>query len=138
MRPALTLLGTRAVQAALTAWLLATLCFAFVHALPGDMALRVAAARVGDERVTVETTERIRREEGLDRPLAVQYAAWLGSIATGDLGQSLVSRQPCGRRSPITAASRSAWARSAGWSPISSPCRSASPAVLRREDGSTA
>jgi peptide/nickel transport system permease protein len=94
VRPALALLGTRAAQAALTAWLLATLCFAFIHALPGDMALRVAAARVGDERVTIETTERIRREEGLDRPLAVQYAAWLGRIATGDLGQSLVSRQP--------------------------------------------
>jgi len=94
VRPALALLGARAAQAALTAWLLATLCFAFIHALPGDMALRVAAARVGDERVTVETTERIRREEGLDRPLAVQYAAWLGRVATGDLGQSLVSRQP--------------------------------------------
>lgn len=94
MSPALSLVGTRAVQAALTAWLLASLCFAFIHALPGDTALRIAAARVGEERVTTEAAERIRREEGLDRPLAVQYAHWLGRLAQGDLGQSLVSRKP--------------------------------------------
>jgi peptide/nickel transport system permease protein len=59
-------------QALATAAVLASLCFVFVHALPGDLALRVAAARVGDERVTPETAERIRREEGLDQPLIVQ------------------------------------------------------------------
>jgi peptide/nickel transport system permease protein len=94
MSPALRLLGTRATQAALTAWLLATLCFAFMHALPGDTALRLAAARLGEERVTIETAERIRREEGLDQPFVVQYAHWLGRLARGDLGRSLVSRQP--------------------------------------------
>lgn len=94
MSPSLRLLGTRAVQAALTAWLLATLCFAFIHALPGDTALRLAAARIGEERVTAEAAERIRREEGLDQPLAAQYARWLGRLAQGDLGRSLVSRRP--------------------------------------------
>lgn len=87
-------LASRVVQALLTAWLLATLCFAFTHALPGDTALRIAAARVGDERVTIELAERLRREEGLDRPLGAQYLGWLGRIATGDLGRSLVSRKP--------------------------------------------
>jgi peptide/nickel transport system permease protein len=81
-------------QALATAAVLATLCFAFVHALPGDLALRVAAARVGDERVTPETAERIRREEGLDRPLIVQYGQWMGALARGDLGRSLVSGKP--------------------------------------------
>jgi len=94
MSPALSLLGTRALQAVLTAWLLASLCFAFMHALPGDTALRIAAARIGEERVTTETAERIRREEGLDQPIARQYARWLGRLAQGDLGQSLVSRKP--------------------------------------------
>lgn len=94
MSPALRLVGTRATQAALTAWLLATLCFAFMHALPGDTALRIAAARVGEDRITTETAERIRREEGLDQPLAIQYAGWLGRLARADLGRSLVSRQP--------------------------------------------
>ncbi|MCA3651049.1 MAG: ABC transporter permease, partial [Methylobacterium sp.] len=45
-----------------TAAILASLCFVFVHALPGDLALRIAAARVGDERVTPESADRIRRE----------------------------------------------------------------------------
>ncbi len=81
-------------QALATAAVLASLCFVFVHALPGDLALRVAAARVGDDRVTPETADRIRREEGLDRPLIVQYGQWMGNLARGDLGRSLLSRKP--------------------------------------------
>jgi len=88
------LIGSRLSQALLTAWLLASLCFAFVHALPGDTALRIAAARLGDDRVTAEAADRIRREEGLDRPLYRQYLSWLGRIASLDLGHSLVSRRP--------------------------------------------
>lgn len=94
MRPLLALFGQRAAQALLTAWLLATLCFGFVHALPGDTALRIAGARIGEDRVTAETIQRIQREEGLDRPLPAQYFTWLGRILVGDLGRSLVSRKP--------------------------------------------
>jgi peptide/nickel transport system permease protein len=88
------LILNRLAQAVATAAVLASLCFAMVHALPGDLALRVAAARVGDERVTPETADRIRREEGLDRPLVVQYGQWMGHIARGDLGRSLLSGKP--------------------------------------------
>jgi peptide/nickel transport system permease protein len=84
----------RLAQALATAAVLASLCFAMVHALPGDLALRVAAARVGDERVTPETADRIRREEGLDRPLIVQYGQWMANLAKGDLGRSLLSGKP--------------------------------------------
>jgi peptide/nickel transport system permease protein len=94
MKAAARMVVARIGQALATAAVLATLCFAFVHALPGDLALRVAAARVGDERVTPQTAERIRREEGLDRPLIVQYGAWMGRLAQGDLGRSLVSGKP--------------------------------------------
>jgi peptide/nickel transport system permease protein len=84
----------RAAQALATAAVLASLCFVFVHALPGDLALRVAAARVGEDRVTPETADRIRREEGLDRPLVIQYGQWMGDLARGDLGRSLLSGKP--------------------------------------------
>jgi len=84
----------RLAQAIATALVLASLCFAFTHALPGDTALRVAAARVGEDRLTAEIVERIRREEGLDRPILQQYASWIGRLATFDLGRSLVSRRP--------------------------------------------
>jgi peptide/nickel transport system permease protein len=88
------LVATRVAQAALVAWAIATLSFAFLHALPGDLALQVAAARVGEDRVTPELAERIRQEEGLDRGIAVQYADWLMRLGTGDFGRSLVSRKP--------------------------------------------
>ena len=88
------LIVTRCAQAVITAWVLATLCFGFVHALPGDLALRIAATRLGEDRVTQEAATRIRIEEGLDRPLAVQYAHWLSQLAKGHLGVSLVTRKP--------------------------------------------
>jgi peptide/nickel transport system permease protein len=88
------IIAARLAQALATAALLATLCFGFVQALPGDLALRVAAARVGDERLTPEMADRIRREEGLDRPLIVQYGLWMATLARGDLGRSLVSGKP--------------------------------------------
>ncbi len=90
----LRIVASRLVQAVLTALVLASLCFAFVQALPGDAALRIAAARSGDDRVTAESVARVREQEGLDRPLLAQYASWIGRLAQGDLGHSLVSRQP--------------------------------------------
>jgi peptide/nickel transport system permease protein len=84
---------SRVLQGLATAWVLATLCFVFTHALPGDLSTRIAAARVGEERLTVETADRVRREEGLDRPLARQYLHWLNHLARGDLGRSLISRK---------------------------------------------
>jgi peptide/nickel transport system permease protein len=92
--PLARIIAARLTQALATAFVLATLCFAFVHALPGDAALRIAAARVGEDRLTEEVTERIRREEGLDRPVLMQYAHWMGRLAQGDLGKSLVTRKP--------------------------------------------
>ncbi len=49
---------------------------------------------MGDERLTPETADRIRREEGLDRPLIVQYGQWMANLAQGDLGRSLLSGKP--------------------------------------------
>lgn len=93
----LRIVASRLVQAVLTTLVLASLCFAFVQALPGDAALRIAAARSGDDRVTAESVARIRAQEGLDRPVLAQYASWIGQLARGDLGHSLVSRQPVWR-----------------------------------------
>jgi peptide/nickel transport system permease protein len=84
----------RVGQAILVAWAIATLSFSFMHVLPGDIALRIAAARTGEDRLTQELADRIRREEGLDRPLPEQYGRWLLRLVSGDLGRSLVSRKP--------------------------------------------
>ncbi len=84
----------RAGQALLTAVLVATLCFAALHVLPGDLALQAAAARYGEDRLTTANVELLRQEAGLDQPVAAQYARWLVHLAEGDFGRSLLTGQP--------------------------------------------
>ena len=62
--------------------------FAF-RAIPGDAA-RILA---GDD-APIERVEQIRRDLGLDRPVLVQYATYLGDLLRGDLGTSFSSRRP--------------------------------------------
>ena len=88
-----TLLG-QLCQAAGVSLMVATICFAALHALPGDLALHAAAARYGDDRITLGNVELLRRQAGLDRPLAVQYASWIGRLAAGDAGRSLLTGRP--------------------------------------------
>ena len=47
-----------------------------------------------DEYATLEQYEAWGRQMGLDRPLVVQYGVWLSNTARGDLGMSLLYRQP--------------------------------------------
>ncbi len=67
----------------------ATLVFSLIHLVPGDPVV----AMLG-ETAAPEDVARLRRQLGLDRPLPVQYAAFLGGIARGDLGTSLRTNQP--------------------------------------------
>jgi len=84
----------RLLQAALVALAVATLCFAALQAMPGDLALRVAAARYGEDQLGNAMIDEVRHAAGLDRPVLVQYADWLGAVATGRVGRSLVTEQP--------------------------------------------
>jgi len=68
---------------------LSLLLFVWVRALPGTP----AAALLG-ERATPAAVERFERQYGLDRPIHVQYWAYVKTIASGDLGTSVASRRP--------------------------------------------
>jgi peptide/nickel transport system permease protein len=46
---------------------------------------------------TADDIARIHKQLGLDRPLPVQFVAWLGQLARGDLGTSIFSRLPVAR-----------------------------------------
>lgn len=46
--------------------------------------------------ISERTIEDLRKVYGLDRPLAVRYASWLGGALTGDLGESFLYRIPVG------------------------------------------
>ncbi|GAB1594672.1 ABC transporter permease subunit [Lysobacter claricitrinus] len=68
-------------EALLTLWLLATLCFALLHAAPGGPFDTEKAA-------PPEVQAALAAQYRLDRPAIAQYAAWLGDVAHGDLGPS--------------------------------------------------
>jgi peptide/nickel transport system permease protein len=82
-------------------FLVSVLTFSLVHLMPGDPAIAVAG-----ESATAAEIEAIRASLGLDRSLVVQYLSYLGDVITGDLGQSLFTRQPVaelvGERLPVT------------------------------------
>lgn len=52
--------------------------------------------RRSGEPPTLEAVARMRHQLGLDAPLPVRYARWLGSALRGDLGTSLRSGSPVG------------------------------------------
>ena len=63
--------------------------FALLHLTPGDP-IDVMMA----ESVDATVKENLRRELGLDRPLYVQYAVWMGRLLRGDLGRSIRNGEP--------------------------------------------
>jgi peptide/nickel transport system permease protein len=77
------------------------LVFVVVRVLPGDP----AAIIMGTEG-SPEAAARLREAMGLNRPLPVQYVAWLGGAVRGDLGRSIQYDLPVGQlilsRLPVT------------------------------------
>ncbi|TQR18321.1 ABC transporter permease [Psychrobacillus soli] len=63
--------------------------FSIIHAIPGDPATVI----LGDH-ATPEAVKELRTEMGLDKPLISQYFAYVKSIVTGDLGNSLRTKKP--------------------------------------------
>jgi peptide/nickel transport system permease protein len=82
--------GRRLVGAAILALAAAVLNFLLIHAAPGDPALMLAGEAGG---TSEETLRAIRAAFGLDRPLPVQLAVYLGALLRGDLGFSYFYRQ---------------------------------------------
>ena len=64
--------------------------FVLMRALPGDF----AQASAGTTSISAEALDVIRRDLGLDQPVLVQYARWLGRAVTGDLGRAFTSKKP--------------------------------------------
>jgi peptide/nickel transport system permease protein len=72
-----------------TVLLVSLLIFLVMRLIPGDPAVILA----GDF-ATAESVKQLRQEWGLDRPVAVQYLSYLKNLASGNMGQSIASRQP--------------------------------------------
>ena len=95
-RERLTLLGRRALWrltgGVLVLWAVATLTFFALRLMPGDPVLAILGGPSANP--TAETIAEATREYGLDKPLAVQYALYLGRLVQGDLGVSYSQHMP--------------------------------------------
>ena len=80
---------------------MSVIVFSFLHLTPGDP----VEAMLGME-VDQATKEGLRHALGLDRPLFMQYAVWIGRAARGDLGRSIRTHQRVsailGEKLPVT------------------------------------
>src|SRR3954452_23804053 len=71
------------------AFFASVILFALLKLTPGDP-VRIMLG----EQVTPQNYQVLRHELGLDQPLPVQYALWVGRVARGDLGKSLRNGAP--------------------------------------------
>jgi dipeptide transport system permease protein len=66
------------------------LTFFMIRAIPGDP----IELLVGERGIAPERHAMLRAQLGLDRPLPVQYAIYIGDVLQGDLGRSIVTKKP--------------------------------------------
>jgi peptide/nickel transport system permease protein len=75
--------------------------FALVRLVPGDPVTALLGPGYNEEQATV-----LRQKYALDRPVPVQYFAWLGRVVQGDFGESFFTGEPVLRsiisRLPVT------------------------------------
>src|SRR5438105_1097366 len=93
----------RLVLMALVLFGVTIVIFGMVRILPGDPAFLILGDRATDQKAA-----ELREQLGLNRPVLEQYWMFVSGFAHGDMGQSLLYRQPVGdlvlTRVPITLA----------------------------------
>jgi len=80
--------GRRLLWTLPTLLLVGLLVFVLMRLVPGDPALLI----LGDN-ASAEQVAQLRASFGLDQPVPVQFAYWLGQVLRGDLGHSITSGQ---------------------------------------------
>lgn len=79
----------RLVQTLPVLFLSSILVFGLVRFIPGDPAILIAGPDALPEQIVA-----VRARLGLDKPIYVQYAIWLGQVVRGDLGVSILNGYP--------------------------------------------
>jgi peptide/nickel transport system permease protein len=85
--------------------LVSALVFVAMRLLPGDPIWMILSQSQQQE-ITQDQIDLLRHQNGLDKPLFIQYFSWLGGVFRGDLGKSILNHVPVAdeiiRRLPIT------------------------------------
>jgi ABC-type dipeptide/oligopeptide/nickel transport system permease component len=79
----------RLLQSIIVVWGVTLLVFFLLRLAPGDPVTMLLA-----ETATPEQINAVRAKWGLDKPIIVQYAVFLGNVLHGDLGNSLFFQEP--------------------------------------------
>jgi len=82
-------LTSRVLSMAFVLWLVTIIAFVMIRLAPGDP----SAVMLGSDAAPKAVAE-FRAAYGLDRPIPVQYLAWLGHVVRGDLGMSIYLGRP--------------------------------------------
>lgn len=97
----LRLLATRIVAIVPTLLFATFTIFGLQHIGPADPATVILGENATEERIA-----EVREQLGLNDPLLIQYGKWLGDVATGDLGDSIIGSESVatliGRSLPTT------------------------------------
>ena len=88
----ITYLAKRMAASALILIGVTMVTFALAFLMPADPVRQIAGRNA-----TPETVESIRHQLGLDRPVPMQYATYLGHLAQGDLGHSYIQKTDVGQ-----------------------------------------
>lgn len=80
----------RLLEGLLVLLLVSAVTFFLVNLAPGGPSAAVSLEKTAEER------EALYRQFGLDKPVLVRYADWLGGVLRGDLGKSLNQGLPVG------------------------------------------
>ena len=77
----------KVLQTLLVLWIVSVATFWFLKLAPGDPVTLLLGAEYSPEAYA-----RLTKELGLDQPLVVQYAKWMGNFIHGDWGRSYITR----------------------------------------------
>ncbi|MBS6105248.1 MULTISPECIES: ABC transporter permease [Anaerococcus] len=94
-------IGKRLILAIITMWVIITVTFIMMHAVPGDPFSK-------EGRMPAAVYDSLNKRYGLDQPLSTQYSIYLKNVVHGDLGDSMYSsaenvNQMIKRGAPVSA-----------------------------------
>jgi peptide/nickel transport system permease protein len=96
----------RLIQSVIVILIVTIMVFVGMRLLPGDPIYLLFNPNQL-QNMTREQLDKIRHDAGLDRPMVIQYFDWLGGVFKGDLGESILTKEPVSKdlakRIPITA-----------------------------------